>query len=630
MASPLALLLLCLAVGGATAHHQGHFSDPSVSSRQVKVGGSVTVAVTYTDTTGASPAAVAVVVDRTNQAMIAGSDAFKTGVRYEASLAPGAGWHAIGFTATGATGDKETVWAGYVQVTGGDTSGSGAATPAPASSPRPKPTATGKSSPTQAVGKGGNGGSGESGNGGGDGGSGPTPSNGGSASSAPGVSSAPGALGSGSPVKGVTPVPGGAASPKPTSAGQTGQYPSATTTTGPGAGERDDGLTTNPSAGPTAAAAGNVVGRAVEETGLAMTVGVEHISLDPFTRDRHASLPTLLHELTPTIATVTTGGVAWAVFVLFGKRRRDGDEFEPDPLLAASASTGVDTNAAHGLRVVDESQMPRWRRPSLQQVRKADPLRAVAEAPTMSFATAGVRPLERYERRNMRYRLVRLLDCPDEVRASEIGILDRGDEVQLLERYGVYWRVLCPDGRTGWVHRMTLSEPVSESAFEVAEAVEPCGPTFEVAFVTTGNSVAATADVRGENVDGLLEAYMRARSDVPRTIGELEPIALEVEPARAAEPAPTVEPSVALARGCLERVGFVVQGPEPATEPAVEPAAEPELEEAATIAPIHQPSSGAAPAAKPARAGGQYSGRKPAGSRKASSASRPGTRSRRP
>jgi len=39
----------------------------------------------------------------------------------------------------------------------------------------------------------------------------------------------------------------------------------------------------------------------------------------------------------------------------------------------------------------------------------------------MSFAGAGVRPLESYERRYIRYRLVRLLNCPDEVRASEIA-----------------------------------------------------------------------------------------------------------------------------------------------------------------------------------------------------------------
>ena len=115
----------------------------------------------------------------------------------------------------------------------------------------------------------------------------------------------------------------------------------------------------------------------------------------------------------------TSGGAAWAAFAFFGKRRRGRDESEPDQLLADSAATGVDTDAALGLQLVDESQMPRWRRPSLQQVRKSDPLRAAAEGSTMSFARAGVRPLDSYERRHLRYRLVRLLDSPDEVRASD-------------------------------------------------------------------------------------------------------------------------------------------------------------------------------------------------------------------
>ena len=49
-----------------------------------------------------------------------------------------------------------------------------------------------------------------------------------------------------------------------------------------------------------------------------------------------------------------------------------------------------------------------------------------------------------------------MLDTPDELRGTETGYLDRGDEVQLLEKYGAYWLVLCPDGRQGWVHNMTL------------------------------------------------------------------------------------------------------------------------------------------------------------------------------
>ena len=72
----------------------------------------------------------------------------------------------------------------------------------------------------------------------------------------------------------------------------------------------------------------------------------------------------------------------------------------------------------------------------------------------------------RLERRQIGYRLVRLLDSPDELRATEIGIIDQGDEVQLLQRHGVYWLVPCPDGRQGSVHRMTLADPDQSAAPE--------------------------------------------------------------------------------------------------------------------------------------------------------------------
>jgi hypothetical protein len=75
-----------------------------------------------------------------------------------------------------------------------------------------------------------------------------------------------------------------------------------------------------------------------------------------------------------------------------------------------------------------------------------------------------------YERRVIRYRVVSLLDAPDELRAVEIGQLDQGDEVQLLEKSGAYWLVLCPDGRQGWLHKMTLGDVVADESSSAADA----------------------------------------------------------------------------------------------------------------------------------------------------------------
>ena len=65
-----------------------------------------------------------------------------------------------------------------------------------------------------------------------------------------------------------------------------------------------------------------------------------------------------------------------------------------------------------------------------------------------------------------------VLDAPDPLRSSAIGDLDAGDEVQLLQRSGGYWLVLCPNGTQGWVHRMTLGDVVEydggSSAFNTA------------------------------------------------------------------------------------------------------------------------------------------------------------------
>jgi hypothetical protein len=218
---------------------------------------------------------------------------------------------------------------------------------------------------------------------------------------------------------------------------------------------------------------------------------------------RYPTLSQILMELSPTIAAASAGGAAWAAFAFFGKRRREGDEIDTS-MLATAAATIYEVEAAPGLRVVDESTMPRWRRPSLQEVRRTDPLRVVADTTHLSFDAAGVRPLANFERRLIGYRLVRLLDSPDDIRSLEIGVLDQGDEVQLLERRGVYWLVLCPDGRQGWVHRMTLAEPLRPA--EVLEQ-EPM-PQY------LADDIESAAAAEEPSSDGLLDAYLRARGEI--------------------------------------------------------------------------------------------------------------------
>ena len=216
----------------------------------------------------------------------------------------------------------------------------------------------------------------------------------------------------------------------------------------------------------------------------------------------------------PTLAT-TTGAATFAMaFGLFGRRRRDGDPPPPDEVLAASAATGVGTagvaaavvlstmdgTATHaGLTAEQEALMPRWRRPSLLLARKSDPSRDRNVAPRLTFEKALVGPFDGHERRLIRYRAVRLLDVPDELRGTEIGFLDEGDEVQLLEKQGAYWLVVVPDGQQGWLHKMTLGDIVDERQ-------DGDGPTATMRLAADSWTM---GDADGEG--GILEAYLAAR-----------------------------------------------------------------------------------------------------------------------
>ncbi len=219
------------------------------------------------------------------------------------------------------------------------------------------------------------------------------------------------------------------------------------------------------------------------------------------------------YPLVPTLVT-TTGAVAMGMaFGLFGRRRRDD---ESDDALSTASASGVGFTQHDGALAIGrvdglpgasldeddtEALMPRWRRPSLIQARKADPIRDNAPAPRLTFDQGLVGPLDDgRERKVVRYRVVRLLDSPDELRGEEIGYLDQGDEVQLLEKYGAYWLVLSPDGQQGWLHKMTLGDVYED------DAPPPEGPVATM-------PIAAESWTMGEaDIDGdVFEAYLESR-----------------------------------------------------------------------------------------------------------------------
>jgi hypothetical protein len=209
---------------------------------------------------------------------------------------------------------------------------------------------------------------------------------------------------------------------------------------------------------------------------------------------------------------VTTTGIAASAMALglFGKRRREDEQFEADEVLASRAADGLVMDEAVALAVAEaiagvpeirdaELDLPRWRRPSLLQARKADPVRDAVEVARLTFDNGLIGPIEGRERHVIRYDVVTLLDSPDEILGNGIGVLTQGDEVQLLEKRGTYWMVLCPDGSQGWVHKMTVGESIGSA------------PRHDGAMATIP-AVAESWTLGEDDVDDdVLAAYLAAR-----------------------------------------------------------------------------------------------------------------------
>ncbi|HET7027788.1 MAG TPA: hypothetical protein VFI28_08860 [Candidatus Limnocylindrales bacterium] len=439
-AAATATVLLALLVAPVLANEgPTKLFDPAVSPRSAIVGAQVSFAVSYRNREGSSPSFVRVRVAGGVHALarLSSSGTIHDGIRYGASLTLPTGTWPVVFEAADTRRFESTISAGNVTIS------------APAPTPRPTPVPTSHPNPTPAPTARPN----------------PTP--------APTVTARP---------KGTTPPdPYPTASATLNGSGTPGSEPSPSpglATPTPGLVAPTPGLVTSGSNAPgdgsfppfggglTADAESTGDGGPHESGGASAGDGW------PATAYASAWLPPILggSDLSPamrvlsTTVTAAAGATVVISFALFGKRRRDGEPTEPDEVLQARAARPGEpadaTLAAVAAPVDAELAMPRWRRPSLLEARRTDPSRVATTQVRLTFDHGFVDPVAGLERRRIRYRVVRLLDGPDELLASEIGLLDEGDEVQLAERSGSFWRVLCPDGRSGWVHRMVLGEVV--------------------------------------------------------------------------------------------------------------------------------------------------------------------------
>ena len=483
------LLLIALAVPMDAASSKTKLASATVSPRTGTTTTTVVVSVVYQNANGSRAEHVSVLFDSLVYEMARKpGGSWGKGVTFGWSGTLPAGRHAVVISAVAKDNSDATLAAGTVTISAPvEATPPPAPTPKPTPKPTPRPTPKATPAPTpKPIGRG----------------APPTPppptATDATATTTPSVTGYgivpgdPGATGATpSPVEASVIEPSPSPTDLPITAGVVGVPPP--DTAGPGGGDPGAGSPVDPGAGgggQRAQARGPVAG-------LLALAGIQPPAFRGF-------------ALAPTLVT-TTGAVTAAMALgLFGRRRR---EDEPDSgLLALAAGNGVAVAAYDAMAVaapvapgVDEEVdlellLPRWRRPSLLQARKADPIRDAAPAPRLTFGEGLVGSIAGRERRVIRYRVVRLLDSPDELRGTEIGYLDQGDEVQLLEKYGAYCLVVAPDGQQGWLHKMTLGE-VHDN-----EGAAPEGPTASMPIAAESWTM-AEADIDSD----VLEAYLESR-----------------------------------------------------------------------------------------------------------------------
>lgn len=482
-------LLLVVAVSPALAGAgPTRLIDAAVTPRVGTPLTTVTFSVRYRNREGSPADWVRVAVGGAEHAMrVTGPEDWKEGVRFTWSGKLPAGVHEVVFEGMSRDRFNDTLDAGLVTIAPSPTPTptptptlTPKPTPKPTSAPTPAPTATPRATgsptatPTAA----------------------PTATPTGPGATEPG--GAPGGTPTGAPATTPDPAPSDSAPVTPAPSDDAigvivpGADPGPGDGTDPGTGPAGSGSSPTGGSGsgrPTGGGPGEALAAVLSAVGTA-TFG--RPALEPL-------------SLAFTLATTSTVVGASMAFSLFGRRRQDGEQPAPDAVMAARAASGVAVvtaplgaaSAPLGSVLDAELEMPRWRRPSLIEARKLDPIRDATVAPRLTFDHGFVGPLDGRERRLIRYSVVRLLDTPDEFRGAEIGFVDQGDEVQLLEKRGVYWLVLCPDGRQGWIHKMTLGDVVGEPDAAAASASMP---------------IDADTWTMGDDVDNdVLAAYLASR-----------------------------------------------------------------------------------------------------------------------
>jgi SH3 domain-containing protein len=159
-------------------------------------------------------------------------------------------------------------------------------------------------------------------------------------------------------------------------------------------------------------------------------------------------------------AVVAVGGGFLLLLVARRRSRRDptevglpvaaaiADLVPPVAPVALAEMTPVDVELAP---VDDDAPLKKSRKTT----RKLQPAAAMGAA-AAAKRTFDAPPKRGIARAKVSYRQVRISSEPDAVRSAELGRLDRGDEVEILESHEGFLQIRTPDDITGWILRHTI------------------------------------------------------------------------------------------------------------------------------------------------------------------------------
>ena len=146
----------------------------------------------------------------------------------------------------------------------------------------------------------------------------------------------------------------------------------------------------------------------------------------------------------PVVAwSITTSGGLLLFLFLLRRSREDDDRLVTEALALVAVAIGP---APTDKRATD-------RTPEASPPRLTGRATMLPPVPPRVFAKP---PAKDAERAKIGYRRVRISSKPDSVRSLELGRLDRGDEVEIVDSYEGFLQVRTPDGITGWIPRHTI------------------------------------------------------------------------------------------------------------------------------------------------------------------------------